>query len=80
MLLTMLAMRPVKALANDEPGAEKSASFYLGNPMNIYTAYVRANGFVIQTQIAAYNMFDAISLLKGQYGADNLVHLPVQVS
>lgn len=80
MPLTMSAMLPVKASANDATGAEKSAPFLLGILMNIYTAYVRANGYVIQTQIAANNMFDAISLLKGQYGADNLVHLPVQVS
>ncbi|MBU3588356.1 MAG: hypothetical protein ACOYB0_07940 [Polynucleobacter sp.] len=48
--------------------------------MNIYSAYVRANGFVVQAQICANNMADAIFLLKGQYGADNLVHLPVQVN
>jgi hypothetical protein len=47
--------------------------------MNTYSAYVRANGFVVQTQIRASNMHDAISLLKGQYGADNLVHLPQQI-
>ena len=48
--------------------------------MNIYTAYVRANGFIVQTRIYASNISDAIFLLKGQYGADNLVHLPQQVS
>lgn len=48
--------------------------------MNIYSAYVRANGFVVQTRIYANNISDAIFLLKGQYGADNLVHLPQQVS
>ena len=47
--------------------------------MNIYTAYVRANGFIVQTRIAANSVSDAIYLLKGQYGADNLVHLPQQV-
>lgn len=47
--------------------------------MNTYTAYVRANGFVVQTRIYASNISDAIFLLKGQYGADNLVHLPQQV-
>jgi hypothetical protein len=44
--------------------------------MHIYSAYVRANGLVIQTQICASNISDAISLLKGMYGSDNLVHLP----
>lgn len=44
--------------------------------MHIYTAYVRANGLVVQTQICANNLSDAINLLKGIYGSDNLVHLP----
>lgn len=48
--------------------------------MHTYTAYVRASGYVVQTTICANNMADAIFLLKGQYGSDNLVHLPVQVS
>ncbi|MBT8583730.1 MULTISPECIES: hypothetical protein [Polynucleobacter] len=48
--------------------------------MNTYSAYVRANGFVVQTRICANSVSDAIFLLKGQYGADNLVHLPVQVN
>ena len=47
--------------------------------MHTFSAYVRANGYVVQTQIRASNMSDAIFLLKGQYGSDNLVHLPVQV-
>lgn len=48
--------------------------------MNTYSAYVRANGFVVQTQIRAGNVHDAIALLKGMYGNDNLVHLPMQVN
>ena len=44
--------------------------------MHIYSAYVRANGLVIQTQVCANNFSDAINLLKGTYGSDNLVHLP----
>jgi hypothetical protein len=44
--------------------------------MHIYSAYVRANGQVIQTQVCANNVSDAINLLKGMYGSDNLVHLP----
>jgi hypothetical protein len=44
--------------------------------MHIYSAYVRANGLVIQTQVCANNLSDAINLLKGAYGNDNLVHLP----
>lgn len=44
--------------------------------MHIYSAYVRANGQVVQTQVCACNINDAISLLKGIYGSGNLVHLP----
>lgn len=44
--------------------------------MHIYSAYVRANGLVVQTQVCANNISDAINLLKGMYGSDNLVHLP----
>ena len=44
--------------------------------MQTYTAYVRANGIVVQTQICANNVSDAISLLKGMYGSENLVHFP----
>lgn len=44
--------------------------------MYTYSAYVRANGQVIQTQVRANNVSDAINLLKGMYGSDNLVHLP----
>lgn len=47
--------------------------------MHTYSAYVRANGYVVQTQIRASNINDAIFLLKGMYGHDNLVHLPQQV-
>jgi hypothetical protein len=50
--------------------------FYLENIMHIYSAYVRTNGLVIQTQVCANNVSDAINLLKGMYGSDNLVHLP----
>lgn len=48
--------------------------------MHTYSAYVRANGQVIQTQVCACNVSDAINLLKGMYGTDNLVHLPQLVS
>lgn len=47
--------------------------------MHTYTAYVKANGLVTQTQVRANNMLDAINLLKGMYGSDNLVHLPQQI-
>jgi hypothetical protein len=50
--------------------------FYLENIMHIYSAYVRTNGLVVQTQVCANNISDAINLLKGMYGSDNLVHLP----
>lgn len=48
--------------------------------MHIYSAYVRANGIVVQTQVCANNVAEAIALLKGAYGADNIVHLPQLVS
>ncbi len=48
--------------------------------MNTYTAYVRANGLVVQTQVCANCLGDAINLLRGIYGNDNLVHLPQLVS
>lgn len=57
-----------------------STPFYLENTMHIYSAYVRANGQVIQTQVCASNVSDALNLLKGIYGTDNLVHLPQLVS
>ncbi len=48
--------------------------------MHIYSAYVRANGLVVQTQVCANNISDAINLLKGMYGSDNIVHMPQLVS
>ena len=54
--------------------------FYLENTVHTYSAYVRANGQVMQTQVCANNISDAINLLKGMYGSDNLVHFPQLVS
>ena len=48
--------------------------------MYTYSAYVRANGQVVQIHVRAGNVNDAINLLKGMYGSDNLVHLPQLVS
>jgi len=48
--------------------------------MYTYSAYVRANGMVVQTHVCANSLHDAINLLKGMYGSDNLVHLPQLVS
>lgn len=48
--------------------------------MHIYTAYVRANGLVVQTQVCANCLGDAINMLRGMYGSDNLVHLPQLVT
>ena len=56
------------------------ASTNNGVSMHIYSAYVRANGIVVQTQVCANNVAEAIALLKGAYGADKLVHLPQLVS
>jgi hypothetical protein len=44
--------------------------------MKTFEAYVRANGFIVKTRIVA----DAYFLLQGQYGADNIVHLPCEVN
>ena len=48
--------------------------------MHTYSAYVSANGLIVQTHVCANNVSDAINLLKGMYGTDNLVHLPELVS
>ncbi len=47
--------------------------------MKTFEAYVRANGFVVKTRIVANSNQDALFLLQGQYGADNIVHLPTEV-
>jgi hypothetical protein len=57
-------------------GHQYRYGFATGTTMYTYSAYVRANGQVIQTQVRASNISDAINLLKGMYGSDNLVHLP----
>jgi hypothetical protein len=57
-----------------------ASTHFLENTMHTYSAYVRANGMVVQTQVCANNISDAINLLKGMYGSDNLVHLPQLVS
>ena len=57
-------------------GHQYRYGFATGANMHIYSAYVRANGLVVQTQVCANNISDAINLLKGMYGSDNLVHLP----
>lgn len=50
--------------------------------MNPYEAYVRitCNGMVVKTQVLADNPQAAYFLLQGQYGENNIVHLPTQVS
>jgi hypothetical protein len=47
--------------------------------MRTFEAYVRANGYVVKTRVMAESSQDAYFLLQGQYGADNIVHLPVEV-
>jgi len=48
--------------------------------MKTYEAYVRTpNGMVVKTHIQAECSLDAINLLRGMYGPDNLVHLPTEV-
>jgi hypothetical protein len=48
--------------------------------MKTFEAYVRAGGFVVKTQVFADNSQDAYFLLQGQYGKENIVHLPSEVS
>ena len=47
--------------------------------MRTFEAYVRAGGFVVKTRVVAENSQDAYFLLQGQYGKDNIVHLPTEV-
>ncbi len=49
--------------------------------MKTYVAYVRIQpqGWVVETQILANSSQDAYFLLQGQYGANNVVHLPTEV-
>jgi hypothetical protein len=47
--------------------------------MRTFEAYVRANGYVVKTRVMAESSQDAYFLLQGQYGVDNIIHLPVEV-
>ena len=49
--------------------------------MNTYEAYVRisCNGVVVKTWVQANNTQDAYFLLQGQYGPENVIHLPTQI-
>ncbi len=47
--------------------------------MKTFEAYVRAHGYVVQTRIMASSSQDAYLLLIGQYGKDNIVHMPTEV-
>lgn len=47
--------------------------------MKTFEAYVRANGYIVKTRIVADNSQDAYFLLQGQYGDDNIVHLPIAI-
>ena len=48
--------------------------------MKTYEAYVRTpNGMIVRAQVQASCPTDAINLLKGMYGQNNLVHLPFEV-
>jgi hypothetical protein len=79
MLLPTPSKPHAKVLASDQQGVGVShinPVLILEFNMHIYSAYVRANGLVVQTQVCANNLSDAINLLKGMYGTDNLVHLP----
>ena len=48
--------------------------------MKTFEAYVRAGGFVVKTVIVADDSQAAYFLLQGQYGKENIVHLPTEVS
>jgi hypothetical protein len=49
--------------------------------MNTYEAYVRieCNGMVVKTYVNAESSQQAYFLLQGQYGENNIVHLPSEV-
>jgi len=47
--------------------------------MKTFEAYVRAGGFVVKTLVMADNSQAAYFLLQGQYGLNNIVHLPTEV-
>jgi len=49
--------------------------------MKTFEAYVRIQpqGWVVKTRVVAENSQDAYFLLQGQYGSDNIVHLPTEV-
>jgi hypothetical protein len=57
-------------------GHQYRYGFATGATIHIYSAYVRANGMVVQTQVCANSLHEAINLLKGMYGSDNLIHMP----
>jgi hypothetical protein len=49
--------------------------------MTTYEAYVRAGGgYVVKAVVVAENAQAAYFLLQGQYGADNIVILPTEVT
>jgi hypothetical protein len=47
--------------------------------MKTFQAYVWAGGYVVKTLVFADSSQSAYFLLQGQYGADNIVHLPTEV-
>ena len=47
--------------------------------MKTFEAYVRAGGFVVKTLVMADNSQAAYFLLQGQYGLNNIVHLPTEI-
>ena len=47
--------------------------------MKTFEAYVRAGGYVVKTLVMADNSQAAYFLLQGQYGLNNIVHLPTEV-
>ena len=80
--LKKLAIQHVLRLENEHNRTNATYSvspFTFGGLMNTYEAYVRAGGFVVKTRVVADNSQDAYFLLQGQYGKDNVVHLPTQV-
>ena len=47
--------------------------------MKTFQAYVWAGGYAVKTLVLADSLQSAYFLLQGQYGADNIVHLPTEV-
>jgi hypothetical protein len=56
-------------------------AYHHGLIMKTYESYVRIQpqGWVVKTRVIAESSQEAYFLLQGQFGNDNIVHLPTEV-